>query len=1460
MPPAKIVDDTVMQGSIEERDQKADLTKLVSDHTSKKHALETVTASYFPKISHANTSSSIKRHLAKITLDRAINPTANSTKHAKNGSHEVLAAWGLILHLYTRETAISFGCTTDDEAREGLGIKDKSTCQLDVQPDMLPHDIFRSIKLSDRSCPGIQDYCAKPEIPVAHPYNTAIHIHDPHVRNNQTPPNADEFDLVLMVSSRIEVLEVALSFRASFLSDKGASNVLHTFGRAAEVLSLHPYTFVRDMNLLSDWNVQQIMQWNDHLPKPEPSCVHTLIEQHVRSQPEAASVHAWDGTLTYMRLDVLASKLAKYLVSIGTDVEDFVPLCFEKSMWAVVSLLAVLKAGAACAFIEPSHPMERIRCVLQTMDAKVILCSPTSSRIFKSQPGAITNIIEVDEVFIDYIEIPSHLSLPVVQPHNAAILLFTSGSTGQPKGIVQEHSTAAFSAENYGAFLGITKGSRSLQWAAYCFDMSVIDILTALIPGACICIPSETDRMENLPKVMRDMDVDNAALTPSFAQTIKSAYLPKLKTLIFGGEPVSRDDLIGWSKYVRIINGCGPAEASVCIAGEASLECPAKIGRAIGSVAWIVDENDYTRLAPIGVVGELLIEGPLLARGYLKDPEKTSESFIKYPPWLVQLRKSNGLRLYRTGDLARWDTDGTIEFVARKDSQVKLRGQRIEAGEIEHHLRKCLPAGISVQVSIITPSGQTQSPRLAAFIGVGYTLHNESSQALTNLSMKEKGCLIPLLTGLEERLSYSLPAYMVPSYYIPLRYIPLTISGKTNRKLLGEVGSSLSISEILELSKIHHSDAVSDHNHKNKAKSLEEQMSELWKKILHCEDQIISPEDNFFKLGGDSINAMQLVKAAKDIGIGLDTTQVFQHPTVTGMSVVASRINSGSKVTPAPELEDSGEMARMSVLPEDVFCPSFDSKQDAIEDIVDAPDMQAFMVVYGLLKSRGYINYFAFDLTGRIDSVRLEHACRSLVQRHSALRTIFGLRAGRVLQIVLKSMSVEFVRTSGCQSTEILLAKFCEANKACHAQLGDKIVRFVLVSRGPHDHVLIMRMSHAQFDGTSLSLIYRDLRLAYQGADLPAAPNFVDVTRAMQQANTDEAETFWRRLLDKSSMTSVVQHTKTCYANIINDRVTTSFPWQSTHCHGMTLATVVKAAWAIVLAELSSLTDVVFAYAVTGRNLPMGGIDRVVGDCNNPALTRVQLARHKTVLDLLKDIQEQYLAMIPYETMGIRQVVEKCTDWPRWTRYCTGVNHQNYEDAGLDAFRMGEAECRVSYKDSEADRRDIQVYSWPPKDGRMRIDMAFCNHAIRSEVVETILGRLTSTMQHIASQPQAPLVLSSSAPCSSLRKLPMIAENANAVSPVVPPQPRPLSFRFGLFDAEPIVARVWSKFLATANLTFRNDLIVTMDTPFYDIGGDMVYAAQLSTYYHQEGIEFTMEDLIEHPTKRLQIGIIQHLI
>ena len=334
-------------------------------------------------------------------------------------------------------------------------------------------------------------------------------------------------------------------------------------------------------------------------------------------------------------------------------------LCFEKSKWVVVAMVAVLETGGACVLLEPSHPMNHLESILDDIEAKVLLASSTQSRLLRDK---VENVIEVTVAFLKGISsgAQSLENLPAVRSDNTAIGLFNSGSTRRPKGIVQQHSKASTNAQTF----GITAGSRVLQWAAYAFDMSVIDMLMALVGGECICIPSEHDRMNNFSHAIGSMNMDCAALTPSIANALRAEDLPSLKTVVFGREVVSKENGESWTKRVYLINAYGPCDSSVCVAGDAKLGQPSNNGRAVGSVAWIVDEACHERLVPIGCIGEILIEGPLVARGYLNDPMKTAKSFIEDPPWLVQ-RQGDAFpgrkgRLYKSEDLGRYNADGSI--------------------------------------------------------------------------------------------------------------------------------------------------------------------------------------------------------------------------------------------------------------------------------------------------------------------------------------------------------------------------------------------------------------------------------------------------------------------------------------------------------------------------------------------------------------------------------------------------------------------------------------------------------------------------------------------------------------------------------------------------------------------------------------------------------------------------------
>ena len=486
---------------------------------------------------------------------------------------------------------------------------------------------------------------------------------------------------------------------------------------------------VKDVDTMSKRDLRDVWLWNQTLPLRVDRCVHSLVEERCRAQPTAAAVCAWDGDFTYGELDARASALAGHLAARGVGPEVFVPLCFEKSRWTTVAMLAVMKAGGAFVLLDPAHPTARLQMICQTVGARLVVASAAQQvRV----AGLAPTVVPVgDDQEADWPRGPQQpWEGSAVTPDNALYAVFTSGSTGTPKGAVIPHAAFATSADAHRHGYYLTDKSRVFQFSSYAFDASIVEIITTVLVGGCVCIPSDTARQNNISDAEARLNVTFAQLTPSAARLIEKGSIPTLETLIFGGEPVTVRDIARWEGQQELVNGYGPAECSAIstVHPRLSQEGDAgNIGWAAACVTWVVDPADPARLLPIGAVGELLIEGPIVGRGYLNDPERTAAAFIAPPAWLWQFRGSDNTppggttdapRLYKTGDLVQYAADGSLRFVGRKDTQVKLRGQRIELGEVGHHTRARFAGAREVVAEVVTPREAGRPPALVAFVWV----------------------------------------------------------------------------------------------------------------------------------------------------------------------------------------------------------------------------------------------------------------------------------------------------------------------------------------------------------------------------------------------------------------------------------------------------------------------------------------------------------------------------------------------------------------------------------------------------------------------------------------------------------------------------------------------------------------------------------------------------------------------
>lgn len=426
------------------------------------------------------------------------------------------------------------------------------------------------------------------------------------------------------------------------------------------------------MDPISPQDKAQIWGWNCNVPEASDSCIHEAIALRVITQPNEPAVCSWDENFTYAELDDFSTRLGHYLVTLGVGPERIVPLCFEKSAWTIVSMIAVLKAGGAFVSLDPSHPLSRLEEIVRDVKATVVLSSEQNADLLSNVAKFIVPVTR--SALESMVERKSRRS-SIARLHNTAYVVFTSGSTGKPKGTVIEHSAFTTSAMAHGKAQLTYSTSRVLQFASYSFDASLVEILTTLIYGGCVCVPSEYERTNDVVGAMKRMKVNWAVLTPSFIRQITPEEVPELKTLILAGEAMSASDISVWGSAVSLVNGYGPSECAVaslvnsCVTPGTD---PSNIGFAVGGRAWITDPLNCHRLSPIGCIGELCIEGPTLARNYLDNKEATAAAFIENPAWLNGDGIGGRRRVYRTGDVRMslipqvFDTDprtvSTIQF------------------------------------------------------------------------------------------------------------------------------------------------------------------------------------------------------------------------------------------------------------------------------------------------------------------------------------------------------------------------------------------------------------------------------------------------------------------------------------------------------------------------------------------------------------------------------------------------------------------------------------------------------------------------------------------------------------------------------------------------------------------------------------------------------------------------------
>jgi amino acid adenylation domain-containing protein len=984
-----------------------------------------------------------------------------------------------------------------------------------------------------------------------------------------------KFDLLLELTEEAGGLLGSLEYDAALFDAVTIDRFLGAFATLLAGLTANPGRRAGDLPLLGDAEQQQLLvEWNS---EPVESAWGTLHEGFLRQAertPDTVALIWQDRRLTYGELRARVLRLARRLRGLGVGPEIRVGVRLDRTADLPVALLGVLAAGGAYVPLDPTYPEERLAFLAADAEVRLVLTR---------------------EDFLDETGDSGPLE-PWAEPGNLAYLIYTSGSTGRPKAVAIEHASAvrlvAWAAEAYGPDeLAGVLASTSIN-----FDLSVFELFVPLSLGGTVIL---ADNALALPTLPAAGEVTLVNTVPSAAAGLLElgSLPPRVRTVNLAGEPLRRPlaERVLAVGVERLWNLYGPSEDTTYSTGTRVETGPAghepTIGRPVaGSRAFVVDRG--LRLQPPGIPGELCLGGGSLARGYLGRPGLTAEKFVPDP------FGPPGSRLYRTGDLARLRPDGALEYLGRLDRQVKLRGYRIEPGEIEAAL------------------GEHPAVREAAVIA--------RDSILVGFLVVDPEAPVPGKADLEDFLRERLPAPLVPSAFLILPALPLTPNGKVDRAALGRLGETVEA-------------AREEAGFEMPRGAVEETLAAVWSDLLGRER--IGRHDSFFDLGGHSLLATRVVSRLRGtLGVEIPLRAVFETPTLAGLAARIAREVRGGSAPPAPPLVRAAREAPAPL--------SFAQQRLWFLD-----QLEPGSAVYNVP--------LTVRLRGDLDIPALAAALSEVVRRHEALRTTFHPGPDEPLQIVApaKQLSLPVVDVASSEDEAFRLA-FGDGRRPFDLERGP-LFRAFLVRLAADDHLLALNLHHAVSDGWSLDVLLREVAALYGAfrdrrpsplSELPIQySDFALWQRQWLAGEVLAAETaFWREALaglppgldlPADRLRPTVRSFRGGGVPVALDSAVSAGLRRLAAAEGATPFIALLAVFGGLLSRWSGADDLAVGSPVAGRTrLELEGL---IGLFVNTLVLRADLAGDPDLREMLRRARETTLAAQAHQDLPFEKLVEE---------------------------------------------------------------------------------------------------------------------------------------------------------------------------------------------------------------------------
>ncbi|MFS0655871.1 amino acid adenylation domain-containing protein [Bacillus sp. 179-C3.3 HS] len=993
-----------------------------------------------------------------------------------------------------------------------------------------------------------------------------------------------KFDLSLEAFEREGELKLSFDYATALFKEETIRQLsTHLLAIIREAIR-EPQKRIGSFHILNEQEQMERLKTKDEELVSHHEPFHVQFSRQAKESPDAIAVMDDQRKLTYRELEDMSNALSYELMARGIEKESPVALILDRSVYIIVSMLGVIKAGGAFVPIDPAFPAERIRYTLEDAGASFIVTNEARLDVYEDQYPI--QVIPVEKA-VD--QAHSQRPLPKVCVDQLAYVIYTSGTTGKPKGVQLTHRNLSHYVNWLTKEVSLQECDRTALLSSYAYDLGYTSIFPILKAGGSLYLPREdvyTDPVQ-LKRFMHEQELTYIKMTPSLFHMMadsKNDDFDTLRLVILGGEPIIPEDVdtfIRQHPYVTVMNHYGPTETTIGTVSKLitmqdleDLKARPVIGQPIAHTRALVC-NQAQRLVPYGAPGELYISGDGVSRGYLNQPELTAERFLENPYFPNE-------RMYRTGDLVRQHANGEIEFLGRVDDQVKIRGYRIEKQEIEHAART-IPLVQDVYVKVI------QMSRLPELV-----LYYTADEQIGTLTFRDQ-------------LSDILPNYMIPTYFVKVDHIPLTPNGKVDAK---------------SLPLPHHHGQTNRTEHVPPETALEQALCDIWSEVLEVDS--IGVHDHFFELGGHSLKGMVLISNMQaKLNKHVPLKVLFEKPTIRAIAAYMEKADSSlaSSIQPA-------------------------EKQDFYP--VTSAQKRMYVMQQLHPEAVTYHMPAVFMMEGSLDLQKLEGALQALINRHESLRTAFVEIDGVPVQKVYRQVpfTLEVVEIEEKQQQAVVddfITPFAlhqaPLMRAKVAKLSDETYMFMMdmhhiIADGVTRSLYIQELAQLYEEKTlpPIQLHYKDFAVWQQ--------------EEKQQALLEKERQYWLEQYAQppADLALPLDFPRPAVQTFEGDRVDQWLSGEKAQQiktlmaeKGLSLNMVMQTAFAIFLHKLTGQTDIVIGAVTAGRT--QAALEHIPGMFVNTLALRNEVKLEETVEQLLQKMKDRNLSAYEHQGFPFEELV-----------------------------------------------------------------------------------------------------------------------------------------------------------------------------------------------------------------------------